>query len=77
MRHIFNLLPPPRNRFPNPPTPPDFESLIDDCDDDTETSTLTSWVRMKKDAQAKIDQTHFEVLGVEHTCTDVELKKVG
>ena len=42
-----------------------------------ETSTLTSWVRMKKDAQAKIDQTHFEVLGVERTCTDVELKKVG
>ena len=42
------------NRFPNP-HPARFRKPIDDCDDDTETSTLTSWARMKKDAQAKID----------------------
>lgn len=32
---------------------------------------------MKKEAQTKLDRTHFEILGLDRNCTDAEIKKVS
>ena len=34
-------------------------------------------MNMKKEAQMKLDRTHFEILGLDRNCTDAEIKKVS
>jgi len=63
-----------------------FKACIDDADtlissaggSDVSTGNLDHWVKMKRDAKAKLDETHFDTLGLSakgKLSTQAEIKK--